>query len=108
MVARTRTDARASRYFITMESGLTPAEGVAVAGARRAANVLRFDLASLWSVDRIPAAVTAIAFVALFALPFATLVRDWWSLPEAGHGLLLAPVAVWLAWRSGLRAGAAS
>lgn len=25
--------------------------------------------------------------------------RDWWTDPEAGHGLLLAPVALWLAWR---------
>jgi exosortase len=31
------------------------------------------------------------------------LVRDWWTLPEAGHGLLLAPVAIWLAWKSGIR-----
>lgn len=49
------------------------------------------------------AVVTAVAFILLFAEPMALLVRDWWSLPEAGHGLLLAPVAVWLAWRSGLR-----
>ena len=42
-----------------------------------------------------------------FAQPFVSLVQDWWSLPEAGHGLLLAPVAVWLAWQSGIRAGAA-
>lgn len=26
---------------------------------------------------------------------------DWWNVPEAGHGLLLAPVALWLAWNSG-------
>lgn len=31
----------------------------------------------------------------------ATLARDWWSDPDAGHGLLLFPVAVWLAWKSG-------
>jgi exosortase len=54
----------------------------------------------------LPAAVTTIAFAILFSQPFALLVRDWWSLPEAGHGLLLAPVAVWLAFKSGLRADA--
>lgn len=27
-------------------------------------------------------------------------------MPEAGHGLLLAPVAVWLGWKSGIRPGA--
>lgn len=50
--------------------------------------------------------VTAVAFGALFAQPFAGLVRDWWTVPEAGHGLLLAPVAVWLAWRIGVQADA--
>jgi exosortase len=53
-----------------------------------------------------PVVVGAIAFAVLFAQPFVLLVRDWWEKPEAGHGLLLAPVALWLAWRSGIRAGA--
>jgi len=48
------------------------------------------------------AGATAAAFVALFVQPFLMLVNDWWRLPEAGHGLLLAPVAVWLAYREGL------
>ena len=51
----------------------------------------------------LPATLTAIGFALLFAQPFALLVRDWWTLPEAGHGLLLAPVAVWLAWKAGIR-----
>jgi exosortase len=51
----------------------------------------------------LPAALTSVAFVLLFAQPLYLLVRDWWTLPEAGHGLLLAPVAVWLAWKSGIR-----
>lgn len=51
----------------------------------------------------LPAAATLIAFVLLFAQPMFLLVRDWWNLPEAGHGLLLAPVAIWLAWKSGIR-----
>jgi exosortase len=54
----------------------------------------------------LPAVLTAIAFAVLFAQPMYLLVRDWWTLPEAGHGLLLAPVAVWLAWKSGIRPGA--
>ena len=48
----------------------------------------------------LPIAVAAAAFVVLFAQPAQTLVRDWWTDSEAGHGLLLAPLAVWLAWRS--------
>lgn len=47
--------------------------------------------------------MTALGFVLLFAKPASLLVKDWWTLPEAGHGLLLAPVALWLAWRSGIR-----
>ena len=54
----------------------------------------------------LPATITTIAFAILFSQPFALLVRDWWTLPEAGHGLLLFPVAVWLAFKSGLRADA--
>ena len=56
---------------------------------------------------RAPLAIGAIAFGVLFAQPFVLLVRDWWTRPEAGHGLLLAPVALWLAWRSGIRSKAA-
>jgi exosortase len=51
--------------------------------------------------------MTGIAFLALFGEPLVLLVQDWWNVPEAGHGLLLAPVAAWLAWRSGIRADAA-
>ena len=50
----------------------------------------------------VPLALTAIAFAVLFAKPLTTLALDWWNLPEAGHGLLLAPVAIWLAWRAGI------
>jgi exosortase len=56
-----------------------------------------------WTVHLLPAALTWIAFAVLFAQPMYLLVRDWWTLPEAAHGMLLAPVAVWLAWRSGIR-----
>ena len=55
------------------------------------------------AVVSLPGLATALAFVLLFAKPASLLVKDWWTLPEAGHGLLLAPVAVWLAWRSGIR-----
>jgi len=45
--------------------------------------------------------VTAALFTLLFARPALLLFRDWWTNPEAGHGLLLAPVAIWLAWKKG-------
>jgi exosortase len=48
------------------------------------------------------AVLTACAFAVLFFEPMTTLARDWWQDPDAGHGLLLAPVAIWLAWRSGI------
>jgi exosortase len=45
--------------------------------------------------------LAGLSFVVAFAEPMVTLARDWWTEPEAGHGLLLFPVAVWLAWRRG-------
>lgn len=58
-------------------------------------------------IERVlPSALAAMAFVGLFAQPLVSLLKDWWSLPEAGHGLLLAPVAIWLGWRSGIRSDA--
>ena len=54
----------------------------------------------------LPHLVVAFAFAVLFYEPFRMLLSDWWNSPEAGHGLLLAPVAIYLAWKSGIRAGA--
>lgn len=42
------------------------------------------------------------AFVALFATTMAGLGREWWNNPDAGHGLLLVPLALWLGYRTGL------
>lgn len=53
-----------------------------------------------------PALVAGVAFLFLFLTPIQTLLRDWWSDPEAAHGLLLGPLAVWLAWKEGIRKGA--
>lgn len=51
-----------------------------------------------------PAVIAALLlFGALFAQPMRLLAWDWWNDPEAGHGLLLAPLALWLAWRAGVR-----
>ncbi len=53
-----------------------------------------------------PWLATGLAFAVLFAQPFTLLLRDWWHDPEAGHGLLLGPVAILLAWRRGRADGA--
>lgn len=52
--------------------------------------------------DYAPWVLLAVAFGLLFWRPAVLLGRDWWNDPEAGHGLLLAPVSLWLAWRTGL------
>lgn len=90
-----------------MDSGVTPAPELQT-GFKRVTAVLgeRLDLSRMSRAELIPAALTTLFFVLLFAQPFTTLVTDWWTLPEAGHGLLLGPVAVWLAWKSGIREGA--
>ena len=52
--------------------------------------------------DVAPLLVATAAFLILFANPLRLLAVDWWTDPDAGHGLLLAPLALWLAWRSGI------
>jgi exosortase len=63
---------------------------------------------SPWPPARMAAVgLTALAFVALFHDPIRGLASAWWNDPDAGHGLLLFPVALWLANKSGLREGSA-
>jgi len=45
--------------------------------------------------------IAGLAFLFLFWRPMATLAQDWWSDPDAGQGLLLAPLALYLGWRRG-------
>ena len=52
-----------------------------------------------------PWITTGLAFLVLFWEPATGVARDWWRDPNAGHGLLLFPVALYVAWRSGLRPG---
>jgi len=47
------------------------------------------------------ALATGATFLALFAEPLVNTARTWWTDPESGHGLLLAPLAIWLAWQRG-------
>jgi exosortase len=56
----------------------------------------------------LPFGATALAFMVLFASPATTLARDLWTNPDAGHGLLLVPLAGWLAWKAGISARAAA
>ena len=55
----------------------------------------------------LPVTVAALAFVLLFANPSVSLFHDWLTDDDAGQGLLLFPVALWLAWRAGIRIGTA-
>ena len=60
-------------------------------------------IASVASSDaRLPLWAALVAFGALFAPTTLGLVRQWWSDPDAGHGLLLVPLALWLAYRAGI------
>jgi exosortase len=54
----------------------------------------------------IMAAITTAAFLLLYGEPIRSLVATWWDNPDAGHGLLLAPVAIWLAISAGKAPGA--
>jgi exosortase len=52
--------------------------------------------------ERAPLVAALGAYAVLFAPTFAGLVQQWWQDPDAGHGLLLVPVAFFLAWRTGI------
>jgi exosortase len=45
--------------------------------------------------------VTLGLYVLLFWGPFVNTAGAWWNDPDASHGLLLAPLSLWLAWRAG-------
>ncbi len=45
---------------------------------------------------------TGALFLLCFATVIADLVQAWLNIPDAAHGLLIAPVAIWLAWRTGV------
>lgn len=62
--------------------------------------------ARAFAARHLPVILAGIAFAILFAQPMYLLVRDWWTLPEAAHGMLLAPVAIWVAWKTGIRPNA--
>lgn len=49
---------------------------------------------------------TGSAFLLCFGFGIFDLIRAWINIPDAAHGLLIAPVAVWLAWKTGITAQA--
>ena len=61
---------------------------------------LRIDKA-VW----VPLGVALVLFAALYAKPAFLLVRDWTNFdnPDSGTGLLLAPLAFWFAYQTGLK-----
>ncbi len=58
------------------------------------------------SKETLPHLLAGLSFILLFWEPLITLGRDWWHDPEAGHGLLLGPLTIYLCWRSGKAANA--
>lgn len=72
---------------------------------RAGANALARPATGLSATRALPWAAMAILFVALFWAPMANTARVWWTNPDAGHGLLLGPLAVFLAWKRGLVVG---
>src|SRR5690242_11892228 len=59
--------------------------------------------AGFGGLPSVPALISGALFAFLFARPFTTLAHDWWTNADAGHGLLLAPLGIWFAWKSGVR-----
>ncbi len=88
------------------------ATGTSESGLDSAMRVVREILARLQAMLRdepmrfYAALLTFAAFGWVYGEPVASLVQTWWENPDAGHGLLLGPVALWLAWNSGRADGA--
>jgi exosortase len=59
-------------------------------------------VADLPRAELIAAAFSAVFFVMLFARPARLLADAWWNDPNSGHGLLLAPLSLWLAFKAGI------
>jgi exosortase len=49
-----------------------------------------------------PHLLAGLAFAVLFWAPMTNTAGEIWSNPDAGHGLLLIPLAGWLAWKRGM------
>ena len=58
------------------------------------------------AVDLAAYALTGVFFVLLFSKPAVLMFDAWWNDPNSGHGLLLAPLSLWFAYRSGIVEGA--
>lgn len=95
-----------TRPALDMDPTLAPAAPRSSSLSLPREQLAAFARARLASGELVPMVLAGAAFVLLFAQPFAGLARDWWTSPEAGHGLLLFPVALWLAWKSGIRENA--
>lgn len=52
-------------------------------------------------------ALTAVMFALLFAKPASVLADAWWNDANNGHGLLLFPLSLWFAYKSGISPKAA-
>src|SRR5207302_268586 len=85
-----------------VDGGVLLAEPTATVAARDVPTRAVPAFHELAGVVGVSTLVSLVAFLTLFATPIRLLVRDWVTLPEAGHGLLLGPVALYLAWRSGV------
>ena len=75
------------------------ARGDAIAQGER---VAPSDARGRFGIPPVPGLLTWGLFALLFARPLSLLVKDWWNNPDAGHGLLLAPLGLWFAWKSGV------
>lgn len=53
-------------------------------------------------VALLPVVATGLAYLVLFWAPLANTMGELLNNPDAGHGLLLIPLAGWLAWQRGL------
>lgn len=83
-----------------LTTAASPGEAIAEPSGQSSRRTIAIDKA-LW----MPIGVALLMFAVLYAKPAYLLLRDWTNFdnPDSGTGLLLAPLAFWFAWQTGLK-----
>jgi exosortase len=82
---------------LTVDEKVQRVQGTIVTTA--AADIKQVEIAPLSWTGRLSFALVAALIAAIYASPFAALVRDWWTDNQgASYGILVPPMALYIAW----------
>lgn len=93
-LTRRTTERRRGEWLQTCNSGTTRMRTAAVASRLRAAPQSQVELLLTWTKIGL---ITVLAII-LYAGTAADLATEWWTQPEASYGMLIPPVAAFIAY----------